>query len=554
MAPNSAPPSRKKFRDVNDSQGVHGLWDPTSASAVRGLENPPANQLRGRNPRRARLFSVRSGESQEHPFRALFARQGRPMRVAILSDFTKISYANGAAFQTRFLYQELKRCGHEVTIIGPRDPSSTPDELAPGTVELPSMAVKMYPGLYLPLPLESWVSDASRWDFDLVFAQTTSLLLEFGLWLRKMRGIPLLCVNTTHLVAAYDVLLPERLSKIELVHTLLHAGLRRPYEQYFSSLYNQSDGLVVLSDGLRTYWRERGVQAPIHVVPRAVQPDLFDRPLGDDPWQPLVTTHGETMNGPRLLCAGRHTREKAQDRVIRIFATHVVPQHPNATLTLLGQGPDTEFYKRVAADLGVAERVLFPGEVPFSTMVDYYNYADVFVHASLSETYGNVMGEALWCGTPTVAFADGMGVSAQIQNKVNGLLLSPGKNPADEAYADAAFGRAVCDLLGDESYRAQIGHMAAKAARERAAPEVVARKMSDAFLSAQEHIKRSGLRPAVEGPKPLQLWETFRHFRRWAFYNGAAVAVSHIRKPYETRETSHPQIKFDASDRSTKAR
>ncbi len=50
-----------------------------------------------------------------------------------------------------------------------------------------------------PCPLEAWVYDASRWDFDVVFAQTTSLLLEFGVWLRKMRGIPLLCVNTTHL-------------------------------------------------------------------------------------------------------------------------------------------------------------------------------------------------------------------------------------------------------------------------------------------------------------------------------------------------------------------
>jgi glycosyltransferase involved in cell wall biosynthesis len=80
--------------------------------------------------------------------------------------------------------------------------------------------------------------------------------------------------------------------------------------------------------------------------------------------------------------------------VIRIFAEHVAPFEPDATLTVLGAGPDTELYKRVAREHGVGESVFFPGEVPFTKMADFYAYSDVFVHASLSETYGNVMGEA----------------------------------------------------------------------------------------------------------------------------------------------------------------
>src|SRR5208282_2938872 len=133
----------------------------------------------------------------------------------------------------------------------------------------------------------------------------------------------------------------------------------------------------------------------IHVIPRAVQPAIFDKPLGPDPYEHL----GAMTSGPRLLCAGRHTREKSQDRVIRIFAGHVAKQEPQATLTVLGEGPDTEHYQRVAQECGVADRVFFPGEVPFTVMPDFYAYADVFVHGSLSETYGNVMGEALWCGS-----------------------------------------------------------------------------------------------------------------------------------------------------------
>src|SRR5579863_5264670 len=223
MASYPTSPFGIEFGDVQDLQGV--TRRPTSAN--HGLV----------------------GAHRSSPFEALAARHGRPLRVAILSDFTRIPYANGAVFQTRFLYQQLRRCGHEVTVIGPHDPDASPEDLAPGTVALPSVPLKTYPGLHLPMPLAPWIFDPARWNFDLVFAQTTSLLLEFGIWLRKMKGIPLLCVNTTHLVAAYDVLLPESLSKNDLVQAGVLMTLTRPYERLFSRIYNQSDGLVVLSEG-----------------------------------------------------------------------------------------------------------------------------------------------------------------------------------------------------------------------------------------------------------------------------------------------------------------
>src|SRR5262249_64474 len=128
MASNSAAPFGIEFRNVEDlhsrrsSRTAHGSSHPVSA------------------PRSA--FSARDAASEhlrESPFAPLSARHGRPLRVAILSDFTRIPYANGAAFQTRFLYQELRRCGHEVTVIGPHDPEASPEEIAPGTVALPSV-------------------------------------------------------------------------------------------------------------------------------------------------------------------------------------------------------------------------------------------------------------------------------------------------------------------------------------------------------------------------------------------------------------------------------
>src|SRR3954469_10446387 len=106
---------------------------------VEDLHRDGAN-ARSRAPRSA--FSragTAANETSESPFAALSARHGRPLRIAILSDFTTIPYANGAAFQTRFLYQELRRCGHEVTVIGPRDPEAKPEQLPESTVSLPAL-------------------------------------------------------------------------------------------------------------------------------------------------------------------------------------------------------------------------------------------------------------------------------------------------------------------------------------------------------------------------------------------------------------------------------
>ncbi len=529
MASNPTTSLRVKLRHVDDVQAV----SPAEGAGAKPVTLwPPA----------ANTGAVADHGTGSSPFAALAARHGRPLRVAILSDFTRIPYANGAVFQTRFLYQELRRCGHEVTVIGPEDPDASPGELAPGTVALPSIPLRAYPGVHIPMPLAPWIFDPSRWNFDICFAQTTSLLLQFGTWLREMKGVPLLCVNTTHLAATYDVLLPEKLSKNELLQAGLQFAFKRPFERLFSGIYNQSDGLVVLSEGLRSYWRERGVTAPIHVIPRVVQPEIFDRPLGADPYIELIERGGLPQRGPRLVCAGRLTREKSQDRVIQIFAQHVLPQEPDATLTMVGDGPDREYYQRVAAELGAEKRVFFPGEAAWTKMPDFYRYADIFMHASLSETYGNVLGEALWCGTPTVAFADGMGVSAQIQDGENGILFAPSVG-GGAGSADAAYGRAVVDLIRDPETRGRLGKAAAKRSRERCSPLAVQQRIADAFKHAQDHAVACGMRPAADRPKPVQWMTTLRHARPWTTFNGLIYLSGHLRPAKSVRRvTIHPAI------------
>src|SRR5262249_22980933 len=279
------------------------------------------------------------------------------------------------------------------------------------------------------------------------------------------------------------------------------------------------DALIVLCDGLARTWRLHGVTVPIHVVPRAVSPEIFDRPLGADPYPP--------RRGPRLLCAGRLVHEKSQDRVLAIFARHVLPRRPDATLTLVGDGPAAGGWRRLAADLGVADSVRFAGEQAQWRMRDWYGHADAFLHASLTETYGNVLGEALWNGLPVVAFADGMGASYQIRDGVNGILVPPGRTAAERAEADRAFGGAVVELLARPELGHGVGQRAAMLQRERSAPHAVEAKLAATFAAAIERARRARRAPAGVAA-------AFPHFRRWLLGNGAVWLARRLRSDHDT--------------------
>ncbi len=504
MASNSSPALRVEFSQVNDLHKVA-----LSPKEPVGRKND-ALARRGIDAHGKLLEAV----TEIPAFAELAARAGRPLRIAIVSDFTRIPYANGAVFQTRFLYRALRRCGHHVTLIGPRDADAQPGEVPEGTLEIPSLPLVAYPGVYLPMPSEAWVYDADRFNFDLVFAQTTTPLMEFALWLRKVHGTPVICVNTTHLTMAYEVLLPEALAAVPAVHKAVLGVLAKPFEVTYARMYNEADGLIVLSEGFRKYWEDRGVTTPIHVVPRTVTPENFDRPIGEDPYAALLAERG-LEDGPRLLCAGRHTREKAQDRLIRIFAKHVLPTKPTATLAMVGIGPDTERYKEIARDLGIADRVIFTGEQPFTTMLDFYAYSDVFVHASLSETYGNVLGEALWCGCPTVAFQDGIGASSQVSHGENGFIVDPGKGVDGLIAGDVRFGSAVVAFLDSPELRADMGRRASKRARARHTPAAIERSMAAVFQSALDAGKARE-NAGFKGPRGLaRAATTVKAFLPW---------------------------------------
>jgi len=121
---------------------------------------------------------------------------------------------------------------------------------------------------------------------------------------------------------------------------------------------------------------------------------------------------------------------KRVDDVVRIFARIV--QHVPARLLLVGDGPDRVKVQDLAAQLGIADRILFLGKQ--NSVAELLSCTDLFLLPSESEAFGLVALEAMACGVPVIA-TDVGGIPEVVDHGESGYLAPIGDV---EAMADAA--------------------------------------------------------------------------------------------------------------------
>jgi glycosyltransferase involved in cell wall biosynthesis len=138
------------------------------------------------------------------------------------------------------------------------------------------------------------------------------------------------------------------------------------------------------------------------------------------------------MNGPTLAFAGRLTTPKALEVGLEAVS------RTEAALLVAGEGPDGERLERLAAELGVADRVRFLGAQDRTTVLELFHAADAALLSSRWENFPHSAVEALAVGTPVVATRVG-GVPEIVRDGENGLLV-----PADDSASLAA---AITEIL-----------------------------------------------------------------------------------------------------------
>ena len=123
-----------------------------------------------------------------------------------------------------------------------------------------------------------------------------------------------------------------------------------------------------------------------------------------------------------IITVGRLALQKDHETLLRAFS--LVNLDIAARLIILGEGDLMLNLQKLAADLGVAERVWMPGFVP--NPWKYMSKSNVFALSSLWEGFGNVLVEALACGLPIVSTDCPSGPSEILGGGQIGILVRPG--------------------------------------------------------------------------------------------------------------------------------
>ncbi len=436
------------------------------------------------------------------------------MRVGILSEFPTPSVQSGISLQSQFLRRGLERRGHQVVMMGPDTRAESPigdtaNHLYVGVpyATHPQVRIAM-PG---PTPMHLWKAP----DVDIVHSQSNTHMVDYAHWMRQMWQTPVLNTHTVHLPSHSHFILNDKMFGSERIRDTVRRTADN-FEYTVAELYNRGDCLIVQSRFFVDYWRERGVTVPIEVVGRPIDPKKFSAQPNADPYPEGYRA------GHRLVCVSRHDREKRLNHLVDIFARRIAPADPDATLTLVGDGHDHSSLVDYANATGYGDRIHFPGEVSHAATVDWYAHADVFVYTSLSETFGNVVNEALWCGLPVVALDDRMGVAHQVADEINGFLVAPDHPDTDEEFAGA------CLLLTrSHMLRQQMGEQAANLSRMSSHPDVVLRRFEGIYAEAIDHARKTVPVPLSTRSRFAQMKAFAGAVGRWAWWNGALLSTAY---------------------------
>lgn len=330
------------------------------------------------------------------------------MNIGMVTD-TYRPRVNGVVTSTDTFAREYEKMGHKVYILAPDFPGA-PEE--PNVIRFPSHYLFFDPEDRLPNP---WLPSARRkirslpaLKLDIIHTQTPFTLgIAAFKWARQM-GIPV--VHTYHtLFTAY----------IHLYIKFIPKWLALKLTIWFSKYYcNKCEMVFAPSGPMRDNILSYGVvSAPVEVNPTGIKIDKF----GKYDANAFRVKYGIKPDEKMLLFMGRVAYEKNIDFLFRVLK-RILPEFPNTRLVVAGEGPAKASLIEMHKQMGLEGKVLFLGYFSVEDWVNCYAAADLFTFASVTETQGLVVTEAMAVGTPVVAVG-AMGVLDVMKGGRGGTLV-----------------------------------------------------------------------------------------------------------------------------------
>lgn len=392
----------------------------------------------------------------------VFAPGSVPVRELSVAHFTDtFDDVNGVA---RTLHRQVRlakthekeltilHCNREETLKGIR-----------GFAPSGSFNVPEYPELNLTYPpFLRILAHCFEARYSMLLAATPGPMGLAALAVSKILGIPI------H--GTYHTAFPQ------YVGTLTRdSSLEDMTWKYMAWFYNQMDTVYAPSKATKVELVEHGIEpGRIVVYPRGVDSEQFHPAKANGFYKDRYGIDTPCT----MLYAGRVSREKNLDVLAEAFES-VIAGGVDAHLVIVGDGP---YREEMAARLKNLP-VTFTGYLKGDDLSAAFAGADMFVFPSATDTFGNVVLEAMASGLPVIATDQG-GPRENITHERTGLIVPAGEH--------APLAAAIRSLAENEPLRSWMG------AKARASVET--RTFDTTFLETWE-IFQNEIHPVAE-PAP----------------------------------------------------
>ncbi len=341
------------------------------------------------------------------------------MNILMMTN-TFTPHVGGVARSVEAFTREYRKLGHNVTVVAPEFPKMPKREK--DVIRVP--AIQQFNGsdFSVIFPFSSGFLDQVReFQPDVVHAHHPFLLGSWAVRLAREEHLPLVFTHHT-MYEQYTHYVPGDSPRLKQFAIKLDVGF-----------CNLCDAVIAPSESLAAVLLERGVTAPIEVVPTGVYLDRFGK--GDG--KLFRAMHGIPEKAFVVGHLGRLAPEKNLPFLSEALI-ELLKRNERAVFLLVGTGPSVAPIKQAFKDAKLSKRLFHVQKVKGQKLVDAYHAMDVFAFASVSETQGMVLTEAMAAGAPVIA-VDAPGAREVVRDGENGrLILTLDKEQFTQALEEVA--------------------------------------------------------------------------------------------------------------------